>query len=79
MSKPKETKKEGLFFAVIRILLGLVFIFSSFVKGIDPIGTAYRMEDYLDAYGWYGLVHFSFALGVVLIATEFFVGFALLV
>ena len=78
MSKPKETKKEGLFFAVIRILLGLVFIFSSFVKGIDPIGTAYRVEDYLDAYGWYGLIHFSFALGVVLIATEFLIGFALL-
>ncbi len=77
MIKPPETKKEGVLFATLRILLGLFFIFSSFVKGVDPLGTAYRVEDYLDAYGWYGLWQFSLAISILLIAVEFLLGFAL--
>lgn len=78
MAKQRETKKEGLFFSIIRIVVGLFFIFSSFVKGVDPLGTAYRVEDYLDAYGWYSLVHFSLAIAILVIATEFLLGFALI-
>ncbi len=78
MVKQKEIKKEGLFYAIIRIVLGLVFIFSSFVKGVDPMGTAYRVEDYLDVYGWYNLVHFSLAIAILIIAIEFLLGFALI-
>lgn len=78
MVKQKEIKKEGLFYAIIRIVLGLVFIFSSFVKGVDPMGTAYRVEDYLDVYGWYNLVHFSLAIAILIITIEFLLGFALI-
>lgn len=78
MNKTAGEKKEGVFLMVIRILLAIVFIFSATSKGIDPIGTAYRIEDYLDAYGWYWLHDYSFALGIFLITTEFLIGFALL-
>jgi hypothetical protein len=71
-------KKEGFFVAAIRIITGLVFIFSSFVKGVDPLGTAYRVEDYLGAYNWLWLIDFSLALSVLLITVEFLLGFALL-
>ena len=36
---------------VIRLLLAVVFIFSGFVKGIDPLGSTYKFEDYLIAFG----------------------------
>lgn len=63
---------------ISRFLLGFVFIFSGFVKGIDPLGTAYKIEDYLLAYqiDWalplsllfsFGLIAFEFSLGMMLI------------
>lgn len=37
--------------SISRTLLGLVFIFSGVVKAIDPLGTVYKIEDYLKAFG----------------------------
>ena len=35
---------------VCRLLVGGLFIFSSFTKGVDPLGTKYKMLDYFAAY-----------------------------
>ena len=40
---------------VCRFVLAVVFIFSGFVKAIDPLGTQYKIQDYLDAFGWTGV------------------------
>ncbi len=32
-----------------RLLMAATFIFSGFVKGIDPLGTQYKITDYLEA------------------------------
>lgn len=76
MAKPNKFLTSIIF--IIRILVGLVFIFSSFVKGVDPLGTAYRVEDYLEAYGWYFMVDYSLMLGNFLIVTEFLLGVSML-
>ena len=62
----------------IRILLGLVFLFSSVVKGIDPVGTSYRVEDYLLAYGWQTGVPYAMDIAFVVIFSEFLLGLAFL-
>ncbi len=64
--------------ALFRILTVLVFIFSSSVKGVDPLGTAYRVEDYLLVYGLDWMRGAALGLAVFLIAVEFLLGFALL-
>ncbi|HET9571300.1 MAG TPA: BT_3928 family protein [Bacteroidales bacterium] len=64
---------------VARLLLGLTFVFSGFVKAIDPLGSTYKIEDYLDAFGWVYFKDFSFLMSVLLSATEFFLGIALLI
>lgn len=42
----------GIWANVCRFLLAIVFIFSGFVKADDPLGTQYKIQDYLDAFGW---------------------------
>ncbi len=74
----KKTVKESPLVFIFRIILGLVFIFSSTVKGIDPLGTAYRVEDYLIAYGMDWLLDWALLLSIILISVEFLLGFAIL-
>ena len=36
---------------VSRLILALTFIFSGYIKAIDPLGTQYKIQDYLGALG----------------------------
>lgn len=49
----KEIAPKGLL-RIAQILLGLTFIFSGFVKAVDPLGTTYKIEDYLSAFAEMG-------------------------
>jgi len=61
-------------------LLGLTFIFSGFVKAIDPLGTTYKIEDYLKAFGGFftDLLPLAEPAAFCLIAVEFVLGICLL-
>ena len=63
---------------VSQILLGLLFIFSGIVKGVDPLGTAYRVEDYFVAFGTDWMIPASLVLSFLLNASEFVLGALLL-
>ena len=62
---------------VFRVLIGFVFIFSGFVKGIDPLGTVYRMDDYFIAFNIPFFMPFSLYLTIFLCAVEFTIGISL--
>lgn len=63
--------------SINRILIGVLFIFSSFTKGVDPLGTKYKMLDYLAAYGMEWMNDAALVLAVVMILAEFIVGICL--
>ena len=60
---------------VCRLLLAATFIFSGFVKANDPLGTVYKLEDYVHAMAWFTLPD-TFLLGcaVILAFFEFTLG-----
>lgn len=60
------------------ILVGLVFIFSGFVKGIDLLGSTYKFSDYFMAFGMPSLESLSLPMAFLLSAVEFVIGAALL-
>ena len=76
MRKQSNTKNNILLIA--RIIFGLVFLFSGFVKAVDPLGTAYKISDYLEAFSLTSLDFLAFPASLLLIATEFTIGFNIL-
>ena len=81
--KIKDTKLNYTLNVLARWFVGLVFLFSSFVKGVDPMGTTFKVQEYMTAWSIGGLT-FEWALplaGVLsmgLICAEFVVGILLI-
>lgn len=55
---PISTSKKSPFYKagnvlleIDRLILGVVFTFSGFVKVIDPLGSTYKIQDYMNAFG----------------------------
>ena len=59
---------------LLRLMVGAVFLFSGFTKGIDPWGSIYKFDEYLRSFGFYdynGLLTFmAFSVSAV----EFMLG-----
>ena len=66
----------GLWLNLCRFSLALVFVFSGFVKAIDPLGTQYKIQDYLVALGWSEIFpdFLPFLMAVLLGVVEFCLG-----
>ena len=77
--KIKDTNLNYTLNVVSRWVVGLVFLFSSFVKGVDPMGTMFKVQDYMSNWELFGM-SFTWAyplagtLAVALICAEFLVG-----
>ena len=79
----KDTKLNYSLNVAARWAVGLVFLFSSFVKGVDPMGTMFKVQDYMSSWQLFGMT-FEWAhplagfLAVSLICAEFLVGVLLI-
>ena len=56
------------------------FIFSGFVKAVDPLGTCYKIEDYIEAFGFTSIIpeFLPIILAILLVTVEFTLGIFLL-
>lgn len=63
---------------ISRFIVGAVLIFSGFVKGIDPLGSAYKFNDYFTAFGLEFLDPMALPLGILLSTFEFVLGAVLI-
>lgn len=71
-------QKEAVWLKIIRILLGLVFIFSGFMKAVDPIASAIKVDEYFISFGM-GFMHpFTMFFGSCLSTAEMVLGLMML-
>jgi len=65
---------------IARLVVALAFILSGFVKAVDPLGTQYKIADYLGAMhlGTYVPGFLTLLASVLLSAAEFWIGICLL-
>jgi uncharacterized membrane protein YphA (DoxX/SURF4 family) len=61
-----------------RLLIGIVFLFSGFVKAIDPVGFEIKIDEYLAVWGMDGFLPLSAVIAFNLIAIEFTFGVSML-
>lgn len=66
---------------ISRVLVGLLFIYSGFVKLVDPIGSQYKFEEYFgaDVLNLEFLIPYALPFSILLIVTELVLGIMLLV
>ncbi|TRX62808.1 BT_3928 family protein [Carboxylicivirga sp. M1479] len=63
---------------ISRLLPGAVFLFSGFVKAVDPQGSAIKIKEYLEVVGLHEMDGLSIILAIALSSVEFILGFHLL-
>ena len=76
----RKERKDFVFYLrqFSRIFMGLLFIFSSYVKAVDPYGFSIKLEEYLVSFGLDFFTPLTMFLAISAITAEFFIGVALL-
>ncbi len=73
-------KKEHPVMSFVQNYVGAFFIFSGWVKAVDPLGTAYKMQDYFNQFEFvFAETWFSFITPIFPILTDYSVGFSVFV
>ncbi|NBC83187.1 MAG: DoxX family protein [Bacteroidetes bacterium] len=60
---------------ISRLAVGALFIFSGFVKAIDPLGSTYKFQDYFHAFGIDWLAPLALSIAIFLSTLEMVIGF----
>ncbi len=63
---------------IIRIVVGLLFIFSGLVKANDPLGLSYKMQEFFEIWGLHQFNSWSLFMSVMMNAFEIIAGTALI-
>jgi len=71
------TMTKDMFWAnTCRIFVGMVFVYSGFVKIVDPLGSTYKFTDYFEAWHIGFMEPYALPLAVFMSLAELVVGFA---
>ena len=78
--KIKRERKDAAYYLRhgCRIFIGLLFIFSAYVKGVDPFGFSLKIEEYLLSFGMDFLTPLSMVAACGMLIVEFLIGVAML-
>jgi len=74
-----QNSKASVWVWIARIFVGLLFIFSGLIKANDPLGFAYKLQEYFEVFHITFLDGLALTIAIVLCALEMILGFALLI
>ncbi len=63
---------------IVRIIVGVLFIFSGLVKANDPLGLSFKMQEFFEVWNLHGYNSWTLLMSVLMNAFEIIAGFALL-
>ena len=66
--------KDKRFFNLIQVILGMIFLVSGILKGVDVYGTSLKLIEYFHQTGFGFLEEYSQFLAISLCGTEIFIG-----
>lgn len=64
--------------AVVRTIVGILFIFSGLVKANDPLGLSYKMQEFFEVWNFHWFDHFTLGFSILMILFEIVAGVAIL-
>lgn len=64
---------------ILRVAVGLLFIFSGLVKANDPLGLTYKMNEFFEVWGMTFMIDYSLGLSILMIGFEVISGLAMIV
>src|SRR3954471_451096 len=67
-----------IFISAIRIIVGVLFIFSGLIKANDPMGLSYKTQEFFEVWGLSFLDNFTLAFALLMNAFEIVAGVAVL-
>lgn len=67
-----------IFVSFIRVVVGLLFIFSGLIKANDPLGLSYKMQEFFEVWNVHFLNTYALSFSLIIITFEIVAGCALL-
>src|ERR1700680_3186612 len=67
-----------LLLSIIRVIVGILFIFSGLVKADDPLGLSYKMQEFFEVWNFHWLDNYTLAFSIIMIVFEIVAGVAVL-
>ncbi|GAA4797591.1 DoxX family protein [Olivibacter ginsenosidimutans] len=74
----EKTNKINFLLLFVRVVVGVLFIFSGLIKANDPLGFSYKLQEYFDVFHLTFLANYALALAIVLCSLEMVLGTLLL-
>lgn len=76
-----STQKSSSFhwIQIVRVLVGVLFIFSGLIKANDPYGLSFKMQEFFGLWNMAFLNDYAFAFSITVITFEILAGFCILI